>query len=194
MVLLSVWHLLAPLILIIDHLEILVWRDRGKSPTQPCAGSRISGEVRTGHSGLDPVWWNLWGWRWHHLCGQPLSWLNCSHGGNRLVWCFLISILNHFLQLVLCSSGKIMALFPWHIGRLPGGCSRAFSEWAVFPSLLPGHPAGPQIFDKADCLGMGFGRVILCHDVVLEEFLLLRISVSGHPQQRAKVVPETVLW
>lgn len=64
----------------------------------------------------------------------------------------------------------------------------------MFPSLLPGHPAGPHIFDKADCLGVGFGQVILCHDVVLEEFLLLRISLSGHPQQCAKVVPETVLW
>lgn len=62
------------------------------------------------------------------------------------------------------------------------------------PSLLPGHPAGPHIFDKADCLGMGFGQVIPRQDVVLEEFLLLRISVSGRPQQCTKVVPETVHW
>lgn len=69
------------LILSTDHSGVLAGRDCGQSPAQ--AGSAVGSErVAQGlvQSGLR----HLQGWRWHHFCGQPLPWLSCFHGENRV--------------------------------------------------------------------------------------------------------------
>lgn len=107
-----------------------------------------------------------------------------------LLWLFLISTLSLLLQLVLCAGGKIVAVSlvtSWTLWELARRFFQSLlsSSWrSLFPNLLL-HPT-PW---TENCLGMGFGQVIPCHDIVLKEFLLLRVSA-----QCAKVVPETAPW